>query len=209
MPIVQIQKINKEAIIAIWHITETVKTLQELLPKSQVTKDFLLLTIEKQQTEWLSSRLLLYMVAEYLGVAVQNIRKDEFGKPYLQTNLQEYAISISHAFPYAVIALHTQKNIGVDIELRSTKLEKIAKRMFHSEELQWATTLQDFALLWCAKEAMYKWYGKRGIDFRQHLRVIPTHTKHVGKFSFPDSSQHEYLELFSTEIADYQIVACY
>jgi len=29
------------------------------------------------------------------------------------------------------------------------------------------------ALCWSAKEAVYKWYGEKGIEFKKHIHLIP------------------------------------
>lgn len=222
MPLIQLENIDSDSVMAIWHIQESVAELSEILPKYLQKTDFELLTITKQQQEWLSSRILVHKICYFIDKSYADLQKDVFGKPFLHIENQVIHLSISHSFPYSVVALHKKKAIGVDIEQINPKLERIAKRMFHADELQWATTLQDFALLWCAKEAMYKWYGKRGIDFRQHLSVLQYETEdierldkyylgklHIGKLAYPQTEAHELLKLFTRQIDDYQIVACW
>lgn len=228
MPLIELKNIDSDCVMAVWHIQESVVELSEILPKYLQKIDFELLNIEKQQQEWLSSRILVDHICDFLDKSYINLQKDlqkdSFGKPFLVIENQVIHLSISHSFPYSAVVLHRNKAVGIDIEQINPKLEKIAKRMFHADELQWATTLQDLALLWCAKEAMYKWYGKRGIDFRQHLSILQYEKAHIdkfyvekfyvgklhiGKLSYPETETHELLKLFTQQITDYQIVVCY
>jgi hypothetical protein len=34
------------------------------------------------------------------------------------------------------------------------------------------TILEQSTLMWSAKEAVFKWYGEGGIDFRDHIRLL-------------------------------------
>ncbi len=228
MPLIELKNIDSDCVMAVWHIQESVAELSEMLPKYLNKIDLELLNLEKQQQEWLSSRILVYHVCDFIdkfsAKFQKDLQKDSFGKPFLVIENQIIHVSISHSFPYSAVVLHRNKAIGIDIEQVNPKLEKIAKRMFHADELQWATTLQDLALLWCAKEAMYKWYGKRGIDFRKHLSILQYERINVeklsvekfyvgkfyiGKLSYPETETHELLKLFTQQITDYQIVVCY
>ncbi len=230
MPISQLSQIDTTCYLAIWQITETIEELtQKLLQYPEInTSEFEILNIEKQQKEWLSSRLLIAELCKTVNLSFDAILKDAFGKPFLAslaTNIKTNYISISHSFPYSAAVLHTEKSVGIDIELINPKLAKIALRMFHAQELEWATTLHDFALLWCAKEAMYKWYGKRGIDFKKHLRILQNNDKfdnkfdnnmekkleksYQGNFQNPETEKWESVELINFYLNDYQIVICY
>jgi phosphopantetheinyl transferase len=218
MPITKLSQINNTCYLAIWRITETVAELsQKLSQYPQInTSELETLNIEKQQKEWLSSRLLIAKLCQTVDFSFDKILKDEFGKPFLLGSENNH-ISISHSFPYSAAVLHTEKSVGIDIELINPKLAKIAVRMFHAQELEWATTIQDFALLWCAKEAMYKWYGRRGIDFKKHLRVLQTYDNFVdnleksyqGNLQNPETETWEIVELINLYLDDYQIVICY
>jgi 4'-phosphopantetheinyl transferase len=205
MPLILIKELSEDLILGLWHITESTKALLSLLPTNSNLSDFETLTIEKQQLEWLSSRLLCAVLLQNLGFTASNIQKDIYGKPFLVDIA--FQISIAHSFPYATVALHQTKAIGIDIEAHSNKIAGIAHRVFHAEELAWAT-LEDYTLLWCAKEAMYKCYGKRSIDFREHLRVHKHKTGYVGKFLFEKLEVAQNMLLFEENIDNFKIVVC-
>lgn len=57
---------------------------------------------------------------------------------------------------------------------------------------------------WSAKEALYKLYGKRGIDFREHLLLEFTDKIFNGKIEMPN---HQSEHTFTIEpIEDYYLV---
>jgi 4'-phosphopantetheinyl transferase len=46
--------------------------------------------------------------------------------------------------------------------------------------------------LWCIKEALYKLYGKRGVDFRTNLLIWKNEESYSAKINMPDhESEHE------------------
>ena len=73
------------------------------------------------------------------------------GKPYL-TNGQ--AISISHTKGYATLLLADSGRVGIDIEMCSDRVERIASRFLRHDEQ--AVTTSEKLLIWLAKEALFK-----------------------------------------------------
>jgi len=68
--------------------------------------------------------------------------------------------------------------VGIDVELVTPKIEKIKEKFLNSEEMQLLqenqfseTNVELITLLWSAKEAMYKWYGKGSISFKRNLSI--------------------------------------
>jgi 4'-phosphopantetheinyl transferase len=126
-----------------------------------------------RRLEWLAARHLLFMMAEELG-CLGGLVKDEFGKPFLPA-CPEWYISLSHTRGYCRVAM-SRKPCGTDIQQFSEKIARIAPRFIHPEE-QPKSTAEDLSLylhiVWSAKEAMYKAYGKKSLDFIRHIRVNP------------------------------------
>jgi 4'-phosphopantetheinyl transferase len=205
MPVILTKKLSEDLSLGLWQITESTEVLLSLLPAHINVADFETLNIEKQQLEWLSSRLLCATLLQNLGLAASPIHKDIYGKPFLVD--AAFQISIAHSFPYATVALHQTRAIGVDIEAHSNKIAAVARRVFHAEELAWATP-EDYTLLWCAKEAMYKCYGKRSVDFRQHLRVHKHETGYAGKLLLEQPQNPQEMLLFEENIDNFKIVIC-
>ena len=72
-----------------------------------------------------------------------------------------------------MIATHSNRNIGVDIEKIGNRILKIRPKFLNDNELD---TISDtdipFNLLaWTAKEALFKAIPHAEIDFREHLHI--------------------------------------
>jgi phosphopantetheinyl transferase len=99
------------------------------------------------------------------------IKKDDFGKPYID-EIDEH-ISISHTKNACAILFTREPNPGLDIELERPQLAKITSKYLSSIELEKhdITNLKILTILWAAKEAMFKWHGIGEVDFKRHLYV--------------------------------------
>jgi phosphopantetheinyl transferase len=105
-------------------------------------------------------------------------------KPFLPD--EQYHFSISHCGDYAAAIVSKDKRVGIDIELNTEKIEKL-KHKFLSEKEQTLIAGSSLAihdlpagrqgsrlptLFWSAKEAVFKWYGDGGVDFRKDIRLL-------------------------------------
>lgn len=98
-------------------------------------------------------------------------------KPFLEN--EQYHFSISHCGNFAAALVSNGNRVGVDIELVTPRLYSIAHKFLHEEEQEflseWAYMsklhLQLTTILWSAKEAIYKWYGKGQLTFREDMRL--------------------------------------
>ncbi|MBO6515639.1 MAG: 4'-phosphopantetheinyl transferase superfamily protein [Bacteroidia bacterium] len=128
--------------------------------------------------EWVSSRMAL----QELGVDLSCVKKDDFGKPHI-TNSEDH-ISISHCKQYAA-AIRSPFAVGIDIEAITPRIERIATRFVNPKEeivLDKNDRLTALYVLWGAKEALYKLYGKKAVDFREHMVASPFDLEERGKF---------------------------
>ncbi len=97
---------------------------------------------------------------------------DDKGKPFLR-NRKEH-LSISHSHDYLVILLNEQANTGVDIELIRDKVQGIRHKFLSEEEQAFCgADTEKMIRLWATKEALYKWYGKKELEFKSDLFVPP------------------------------------
>jgi phosphopantetheinyl transferase (holo-ACP synthase) len=118
----------------------------------------------RTQLQRYASRLLL---AEMLG-EMPEVSKDENGKPLLLNHSLE--ISISHTEGYASVLLGTGK-LGVDVQHYKPNVMKVRDRFLDDHELQLAQDIETTTLFWAAKEAVYKYNAKPGLDFRDPITV--------------------------------------
>lgn len=91
-------------------------------------------------------------------------------KPFLENS--EWFISISHSHDRLVIALNREEETGVDIELVRDMVLKIRHKFVSEMEMGFTgEDVERLITLWAAKEAMYKYYGLKNLDFKQNLSV--------------------------------------
>lgn len=173
MPVILHKSINSDTLLAVWKIEEQDSTLYSQLQLSEEEKKLLeTLYHGRRRLHWLSSRVLLRTMLHtdrYI-----DLRADEHNKPYI-ANFPQH-VSISHSQDYAAVMIGSERPVGVDIEQMKEKIERIAAKFLSEKELAFIDVHQSIKHLyacWSAKEALYKLYGKRGVDFKQHLLLEP------------------------------------
>ncbi|MCF8234694.1 MAG: 4'-phosphopantetheinyl transferase superfamily protein [Bacteroidales bacterium] len=173
---------NKKTSLGVWKIDEAVEQLQSLIRLSEEEKmvynSFL---NENRRKHWLAYRALL---SDMLGHKFLNIQYDVNGKPYISNSRNH--ISVSHAGDYAAAIYNPVHPVGIDIEKISPRIEKITCKFLNEEELsclQGGYELSQLYLYWGAKEALYKLYGKRNLDFRKNIQIEAFQPETEGAFN--------------------------
>ena len=127
----------------------------------------------RKRLEYVSARHLVHLLT---GLDHRMpIHTDLAGKPVFLLDPNNH-LSISHSHQYAAAILSKTSKVGIDIQLIVPQMRKVAKRVFSSTELSFASTeneLEMLHILWGIKEAVYKAFGLGGIDFKNHIRVHP------------------------------------
>jgi phosphopantetheinyl transferase len=178
MPLLKTQVLGKERAWALWHISETEQELSYLSMET-CPEDII---HEQKRLEWLAARALLKAIVEGFGLDYYGLRKDEFGKPFLKE--QVHQISLSHSFPYVAAQVDRLQPVGIDLEQPKEKLKTIAHRVFSPEEAHDAgDDITKLCIYWCAKESLYKIYGKRNLLFTDHLYVAPFSMENIGRLT--------------------------
>lgn len=119
----------------------------------------------KRQREKIASE---YLIPQLLPHGVQ-LAYTPSGRPYLLGS--ELYISITHNEEYIAVALATE-SIGIDVEQESQQLVRVAPRFFNYEELRLAHVSKiPLAVLWSAKEAIYKWANQPGLSPLQDISL--------------------------------------
>lgn len=141
-----------------------------------------------QRIEWLACRVAIRQLVEAQGGRYWGLQKDEFGKPHLIDST--WHISLSHTAGWAAAVLHQSRPVGVDIEPIRDQFRRVVPRVLSDSEIAHAAgDLNRLAVYWCAKEALYKLYGKRQLTFRDHLHIEPfdNHQEQlIGHVRLPD-----------------------
>jgi 4'-phosphopantetheinyl transferase len=109
---------------------------------------------------------------------------NEFGKPQLRGGIG--FVSLSYCKNWIAIGFSKNAEIGIDVEHKRKQLENIATRFMNASELedwQQSSRKQDYLqLVWGAKEALYKVYGRKQVVFRENLLVSGLHPAIAERF---------------------------
>lgn len=168
MPVFFQQQINEHTRLGIWKIEETEEFFRGNVPQHREV------THPHKRLQHLAGRFLLQFL--YPDFPYELIRIADTRKPFLKD--ERYHFSISHCGDYAAAIVSSRNRVGVDVEqpvekiLRikdkflSEKESKIFGTYLEEAEMQWPT------VFWSAKEAVFKWHGDGGVDFRGHIHLL-------------------------------------
>jgi len=165
------QKVSPEGEIGVWKIDEEADFFKEKLKLAPTEQSQLERIKGHRQLEWLSSRYLLHHMSGRKKRVV--CEKDDYGKPFLVDSL--FDISISHSRELAAV-MAAPFTCGIDIQRIVEKIERIAHKYMRDEEmasLQDETRMAHLHVYWGAKECLYKAYGRKNLDFREHIFIHP------------------------------------
>jgi len=200
------KKIDNHSLYAIWQITETAEELRSAITLSPGEESlYRSFVAESRKKQWLAYRLL---IRGMLSPAEFPVEYDEAGKPYLAGS--NYHISVTHTEDLAAVIISHYDRVGIDMERIKPRVAKVREKFLSPVELASIPgdrELEQLTLGWCAKEALYKLYGKRDLDFRDHILLeLPDQAGMTFKASVRyQGKASEYL-LFSEKIRDFILV---
>lgn len=169
MPLTTNYITEKNGQLAIWHITENEAFFTEKLPLTDADRAELDARKGRRRLEWLAGKYLVRLMVD----GAYRVVKDAFGKPHLEGS--DWHLSISHSSEWAV-AIISPNAVGIDIQEVTPRLDRIAWRVMNANKLRQLDPvhrLDHLHVYWCAKEALYKAYGWRELDFRKNIVVTP------------------------------------
>lgn len=156
-------------IIAIWNTTES---LDDLKKESDIS-DIYIFKSEKRKKEIFSRNLLLNKMIPEAKISYNN-----FGAPQINTSDN---ISISHSKNLVAIGFSKLK-IGIDIQKISEKALSLSPRFICESNLN-NLSIEKATLLWCCKEAIYKWHQKGSVNFKSDIYIYPFELRTSGTVS--------------------------
>lgn len=165
---------------ALWEITEPITFFEDNLALFEAERHEIFSLPEKRRLEWMATRFLLQEIAAHPNRLP--CLKDGFGKPYLDGD--EQFISLSHSGCFAA-AMRSTVPSGIDIQVMNADILRLAPKFMNETEIRKKPTLDAHTycyMIWSAKEAMYKAYGKKEIDFRAHMTVLSSDFQHGDMF---------------------------
>ncbi len=173
MPLFYQHNINGQTRLAIWKIEE-----EEAFFTSNVSVQRTISHPHKRLQHLAGRYLLQHLFPDFPSWLIQIA---DTRKPFLEG--EPYRFSISHSDDYAAAIVSTDCNVGIDVELPSQKIHAIRNkfmlpqdvtRLFGTgiggERMDAEPGLLPLTIAWSAKEAVFKWYGKGEVDFREDIR---------------------------------------
>ena len=178
MPVFFQQQINESTRLGIWKIEESEEFFKGNVPLHREV------THPMKRLQHLAGRFLLrYLFPDF---PYELIRIADTRKPFLPN--EAYHFSISHCGDYAAAIVSSQHRVGIDIEKPVEKILKIQHKFRGENEIfhiQQSLLQQDplsvqgidpeilgSTLIWSMKEAVFKWYGDGGVDFKDHIQLL-------------------------------------
>ncbi len=174
MPLFYQQNINQTTRLAIWKIEETEDFFSSTVPLNNA------ITHPHKRLQHYAGRFLLrYLFPDF---PYEEILIADTRKPFLPN--KQYHFSISHCGDFAAAIVSSKERVGIDIEIPTERVLKIAQKFLSEEERsafninrlttdnQLSTTnFQLVTLLWSAKEAIFKWWGNGEVDFSEMMQL--------------------------------------
>ena len=163
------KKLDNDAEIGVWQITETEEELKELssTPTDEM-EEISFIRSESLRKQRLAVRALLNTMFDdkvYLS-------HHDNGKPYIENN--PINISITHTAKYVAVILHEEENVGIDIESLDRDFSAVEKKALSEDEiddLPDEKRNEQLAIYWCAKEAIFKLLSRYSVDFAEQIEV--------------------------------------
>lgn len=166
--------VSEQFTLAVWRIEEALSFFEKVIAAPPDINN------NSQRLQWYASR---YLVNEINRKATEVI-KDDTGKPVLKN--EPHSISISHTASFATVMLSPLFTVGVDIEAINPKVERVAHKFLHQQEIERIAPeekIEKLILYWSAKEALYKLYGKGGLEFKTQLLIEPFELQSRGELT--------------------------
>jgi 4'-phosphopantetheinyl transferase len=167
-----------DATLGVWKIEEAEAFFFRDLPLSAGEQAEFEVLKAPRRMEWLAARWLLHK----LSGAPQRLplAKDTFSKPFFPGH-EELACSLSHSrgLVGALLVRNCQPDaaFGLDLQVLVAKMPALAHKFVNEAERDAAAQFPASAYMdilhiyWTAKEALYKAYGLKALDFKEHLHV--------------------------------------
>ncbi len=208
MPLNSLQKISDHIILGIWEITETKEELALLLENDLIDVSKPINPAEKVGLHWFASRVLLQSL---FSTHKLELHKDIHNKPTLFVDGEKYFISISHSHTYAGVMISSKHEVGMDIEIIDERIHRVAHKFLNTNEKEFAESTISKVLIWSAKEAVYKWYGKKELDFRENMEMLVFKADNAGVFNclLHKNTYRKQLEVNYYLLNEYVITYCY
>ena len=193
MPLLLLKEISATTRLAIWEITEPHEFFLRVVPMPANIKH------PHKQLQHLAGRYLLqYLFPDF---PISAILIAETRKPFLENEAYHFSISHSGNYAAAIVSTTHRIGIDIEPQRQKiaqvahkflshqerAMVEHLLAKQSHKQEITNTlsidngnqppalpfsyTKLSLLTLLWCAKEAIYKWWGKGSVDFANMIQI--------------------------------------
>lgn len=169
MSIIKKQTFPNGTQLGVWRIEEEANYFLNIMDITDNSLAKIAKMNERRKIEWLAAR---HLLQEMMGKHVF-CYSDSFGKPTLKNSDKHLSISHSRGLVTVIVS---KASIGIDIQEITPKIQRIAHKFMRPIEMKClhnSHSLEHLHIFWGAKEALYKAYGKKSLDFRKHILVEP------------------------------------
>ena len=156
--------IDDKTKIKLWKVM-----IGELSPKELNNEEKKLFKLKKSnilKEQFLATRKILELEnSDYI------ITYDLDGKPSLNS---EFNISISHSHEIAALVLSNNRKIGLDVQLKESKILNIQNKFLNKFEklnIEDDPSIDILTMLWTSKESIYKAIGLKGISLSKNIKI--------------------------------------
>jgi hypothetical protein len=166
------EKLENDATVAVWKITETEQELVEMSSTpSDEMEEISFLRSESLRKQRLAVRALLNELFEDEKVYLSH---HDNGRPYLENMVTN--ISITHTEKYVAVILHDIEDVGIDMESLDRDFSVVEKKALSEEEIEdldedHRNKNEQLAIYWCAKEAIFKRVSAYNVDFAEQIEI--------------------------------------
>lgn len=164
MPLFYQHNINGTTRLAIWEIIEDESFFMEkVFLKNEIHHPW-------KRRQHLAGRYLLKELFPAFPSALIEIA--ETRKPFLPGD--PFHFSISHSDNFAAAIVSSTLRLGLDIETVTPRITRIRDKYLTAAE-QKLIDKDDptqLSLFWNCKEAIFKWYGRGNVDFKEQMNIL-------------------------------------
>jgi 4'-phosphopantetheinyl transferase len=149
-----------------------------------------------KRLQWLASRFWVKKLSKQQQQLF--LKKTELGKPHIVNYPIKFSISHSRNL-VAVICSNTQ-DVAIDIETIQDKVLKIKHKFIHPKDFEQGENLQHLAMIWSAKETIYKHYHTKELySFKEQI-AIESYTDFSMNYNLSNFQNQKNSEVFYKEI---------
>lgn len=166
MPLIRTIQINPGSRLGVWKIEEDEVFFRKKVDISPAIHH------PHKRLQHFAGRYLLQEL--YPGFPLSKIQIMQSRKPYLDSHSLHF--SISHCGDNIAAIVSSDSAVGIDIEEIKPKIEAVSHKFLTEKEQAFIDPLHALphkTICWSAKEAVFKWYGLGGIDFKENMQLAP------------------------------------